>query len=383
VSLFTDAATDMIYPLLPAFLVSLGAGAEALGWVEGIAEATSAFVKVIVGRVSDRARARKPFVVAGYALATAVRPLLALVTAPWHVVLVRATDRVGKGLRAAPRDALLAGAVDASRRGAAYGFDRMMDNLGAVVGALLAFGLAAGLGWSPRSIFAFALVPGLCAMATLLLGVREDPRGAPRAGERGAPDDASRKLAPGVRGYLVVVAVFTIGASADSFLLLRMHDLGLPTAWAPIVWLTLNASKAATNLPGGRLSDRVGRRRTLVAAWIVYGAAYAAFPLTHSIALTWVILVLYGTYYGLAEGGEKAILADLTPAAARGRAFGALNALTGVAVLPANAVFGFLYARSPACAFAVGSASAFVAAGLLMTPLGGPRAKVQRAPPEG
>jgi MFS family permease len=365
VSFFTDAASDMIYPLLPAFLVSLGAGAMALGWVEGIAEATSAIVKVWAGKLSDRAPARKPFVVAGYGIATLVRPLLALVAAPWQVVVVRATDRVGKGLRSAPRDALVAGAVDPSHRGAAYGFHRMMDNLGAVLGPLLAFGLARGFGLSPRAIFACAIVPGLCAMATLVLGVRETPGEPGVAKGGGHAPTPSEKLAPAVKGYLVVVAVFTLGASADSFLLLRMLDLGLPVAWAPVVWLTLNASKAATNLPGGRLSDRLGRRKTLAIAWVVYGAAYAAFPLTRSIALTWALIVGYGVYYGLAEGGEKAILADLAPKDQRGRAFGALHALTGIAVLPANALFGFLYERNAAYAFGVGAACALVAAAML------------------
>jgi len=365
VSFFTDASSDMIYPLLPAFLVSLGAGAGALGWVEGVAEATSALVKVLAGRLSDRAPARKPFVVAGYGLATVVRPLLSLVTAPWQVVLVRATDRVGKGLRSAPRDAIVAVAVEASHRGAAYGFHRMMDNLGAVLGPLLAFVLARGLGLSPRAIFACAIVPGLCSMAVLVLGVRETPREAAAEEVAGSTASPREKLAPAVKSYLIVVAIFTLGASADSFLLLRLLDLGLPVAWAPVAWLTLNASKAATNIPGGRLSDRIGRRKTLAIAWLVYGAAYAAFPLTSSVELTWALIVAYGVYYGLAEGGEKAILADLAPVDQRGRAFGALHAITGVAVLPANALFGFLYERSPSYAFGVGAACALLAAGLL------------------
>ncbi len=365
VSFFTDAASDMIYPLLPAFLVSLGAGAGALGWVEGIAEATSALVKFVAGKFSDRAPARKPFVVAGYGIATLVRPLLAFAVAPWQVVLVRATDRVGKGLRSAPRDALLAGAVDPSGRGAAYGFHRMMDNLGAVLGPLLAFGLGRGLGLSPRVIFACAIVPGLFAMGTLVLGVRETPH-EPSASKEGGPGHPPAAMAPAVKRYLVVVGIFTLGASADSFLLLRLLDLGLPVAWAPIVWLTLNASKAATNVPGGRLSDRMGRRRTLALAWVVYGVAYAAFPLTRSVALTWALIVGYGVYYGLAEGGEKAILADLAPADQRGRAFGALHALTGVAGLPANALFGFLYERGAGYAFGAGAACALVAVALLL-----------------
>jgi MFS family permease len=399
VAFFTDAAGDMIYPLLPAFLVSLGAGAGALGWVEGIAESTSALVKVWSGRVSDRAGSRKPFVVSGYAIATIVRPMLALATAPWHVVLVRATDRLGKGLRAPSRDAMVAQVVAPSQRGLAYGFHQMMDNLGAVLGPAIAFALARGFGFPPRTIFVWALAPGLLALATVTFGVKEAPRdeGAtkttiatksadiapsdgtsaamPRRGQhvdgmsaamprRGQHVD--EKLAPVVKRYLIVVAVFTLGASADSFLLLRMLDLGLPVAWTPLAWLTLNASKAATNMPGGRLSDRFGRKKTLALAWTVYAAAYTFFPMTHSVPLTWAILVGYGAYYGLAEGGEKAILAELAPAHQRGRAFGLLHAVTGVAVLPANALFGLLYERGPSYAFGASAAFALSAALLLM-----------------
>jgi MFS family permease len=379
VAFFTDAAGDMIYPLLPAFLVSLGAGAGALGWVEGIAEATSALVKVWSGRVSDRAGSRKPFVVLGYGIATIVRPMLALATAPWHVVLVRATDRFGKGLRAPSRDAMVAQVVAPSGRGLAYGFHQMMDNLGAVLGPAIAFALARGLGFSPRTIFVWALAPGLLALITVTFGVKEAPRHEGVAKSAGiAPSDGTsaamprrgqpldERLAPGVKRYLIVVAVFTLGASADSFLLLRMLDLGLPVAWTPLAWLTLNASKAATNMPGGRLSDRFGRKKTLALAWTVYAAAYTFFPMTHSVPITWAILVGYGAYYGLAEGGEKAILAELAPGHQRGRAFGLLHAVTGVAVLPANALFGLLYERGPSYAFGASAAFALSAALLLM-----------------
>jgi len=361
VSLFTDAATEMIYPLLPAFLRAIGGGAEWLGLMEGIAESISALVKWWAGGRSDRARKRKPFVVAGYAIATLVRPLLALATAPFHVVLVRSTDRVGKGIRSAPRDALLTASVDPRVRGAAFGFHQMMDNIGAVVGPLLAFALARGLGWPLRWIFAAAIIPGLVALATVARVPEEPSATSPPRDERAARSPLS---AP-VRRYLAVVAVFTLGASADSFLLLRMIDVGLPEAWLPLAWLSLSASKAATNIPGGRMSDRFGRRRTLVAAWIVYAAAYALFPLTRSLALSWALLVAYGAYYGLAEGGEKAIVADLAGPAERGRAFGALHAVTGAAVLPANAIFGLLYAHHAAWAFAASSACALLAASLL------------------
>jgi MFS family permease len=361
VSLFTDVATEMVYPLLPAFLKSIGAGAKALGLMEGTAESVSALVKWVSGRSSD-ARARKPFVLTGYALATLVRPLLALATSPWHVIAIRTTDRIGKGIRSAPRDALVAESVPAERRGYAFGFHNMMDNLGAVCGPLAAFALVRGLGWPLRVVFAATILPGLLAVATIVWGVTDAP---PERREHTAAakrQPGAGALPPRHRAYLGLVALFTLGASADSFLMLRMSDLGLPAQWIPIAWVSLNASKALLNIPGGKISDRFGRRRAQVAGWLVYAAAYALFPATRSVALTWALLVAYGAYYGLTEGGEKALVADLTPAEQRGRGYGALHAITGIAVLPANAIFGALYAEHVALAFWASAACALTAA---------------------
>ncbi|MDB4993798.1 MAG: Major facilitator family transporter [Myxococcaceae bacterium] len=357
VSFLTDVASEMIYPLLPAFLLTLGGGARFLGLMEGVAESISAFVKWWTGARSDRFRRRKPFVLAGYALATSARPFLSIVNTPFQVVFVRTLDRFGKGIRSAPRDALLASSVPAAQRGVAFGYHRMMDNLGSVVGPLVAFTLARGLHWPLRWIFAATIIPGLCSVA-LVAGLREAPH------EQAAPTARPAEHAPlskAVWRYLAVVAIFTLGSSADSFLLLRMVDLGLSEVWLPLVWLSLSAAKAATNMPGGRLSDRVGRRRTLAAAWLVYAIAYAAFPLTRSIGLTWGLLVFYGAYYGLAEGGEKALLSELARPDEQGRAFGALHAVTGIFVLPANVMFGWLYSTKASWAFGVSAACALLA----------------------
>ena len=366
VSLLNDVATEMAYPLLPAFLRSIGAGAESLGMVEGVAESVSSLFKWIAGRASD-GRARKPFVIAGYGLAATVRPLLALTTAAWQVVTVRAVDRVGKGLRSAPRDALFASAVDAKQRGYAYGFHQMMDNIGAVVGPLVAFALLRVVGMPMRWVFALTIVPGLLALA-IATRAKETTTEPPKAK---AGDPAATAPLPGrLRAYLGLVLVFTLGASADSFLLLRMVDLGMAAGLVPLVWMSLNASKAMLNVAGGRLSDRLGRKRTQITGWLVYAAAYALFPLTRSVATTWILLVAYGAYYGLTEGGEKALVADLAPAAARGRAFGALNAITGFGVLPANAIFGALYAQHVGLAFGASAACAAAAAiGLVFLPV--------------
>ncbi len=360
-SLFTDVATEMAYPLLPVFLQSIGSGAQALGLMEGVAESVSATLKWLSGSSSDT-RARKPFVLGGYALATLVRPLLAVAQSPWHVVAIRTADRIGKGVRSAPRDALLAAAVRSERRGLAFGFLHMMDNLGATAGPLLAFAMLRWLHWPLRTVFAATLVPGLLAVATIVWGVQERAgTGEPAQPGRGSPRAEGR--VPGrLRAYLALVGLFTLGASADSFLMLRMSDLGLAASWIPIAWVSLNASKAMLNTTGGRLSDRFGRWRTQVAGWVVYSAAYALFPATRSVAWTWALLVGYGAYYGLTEGGEKALVADLTPPELRGRGYGALHAVTGLAVLPANAIFGALYAEHVDVAFWASSACAGAAA---------------------
>jgi len=362
VSLLTDVATEMVYPLLPVFLQSIGGGAQALGLMEGIAESVSAGVKWVSGRSSD-ARSRKPFVLAGYALATAVRPLLAVATSPWHVIAIRTTDRIGKGIRSAPRDAIVAHSVPSARRGHAFGFHNMMDNIGAALGPLLAFALVRGLGWPLRTVFAATLLPGLLAVAVIVWGVKEPEAATSQPPENARASKDARPVLPAkLRAYLALVAVFTLGASADSFLMLRMSDLGLATAWIPIAWISLNASKALLNIPGGKISDRFGRARTQVAGWFVYAAAYALFPMTRSVALTWLLVVAYGAYYGLTEGGEKALVADLAPPELRGRAYGALHAVTGLAVLPANAIFGALYAHHAQLAFLTSSGCACAAA---------------------
>ena len=364
VSLFTDVATEMSYPLLPAFLATMGAAGVWLGWVEGVAESVGAFVKYAAGASSDRRPARKPFVVFGYTLSTLVRPLLALVTAPWQVVGLRTADRVGKGLRSAPRDALLAASAAPEARALAFGFHQMMDNIGAVFGPLAAFTLLRIAHASLREIFALAIVPGLVAVAVLVVGVKE-PDAAPAKRKKDAGGHAP--LDPNVKRYLVAIGIFSLGASSDSFLLLRLNRQHLDAAFLPIAWLTLNAVKALTNVAGGRLADRVGRRAVTLGGWALYAVAYAILPLAHTYVATWVIMLGYGFYYGLTEGAERALLTDLAPQEQRGRAFGALHAITGAAVLPANAIFGMIFDTHPNVAFLIGASFAALGAVALLS----------------
>ncbi|CAN5178485.1 MFS transporter [soil metagenome] len=367
VSLFTDAATDMVYPLLPAFLRSIGGGARWLGIVEGVAEAVAALVKWRTGALVDRHQKKKQLVLIGYGISSAIRPLLALALAPWHVVLIRALDRVGKGVRSAPRDAILVAAVSPAQRAAAFGAHRMMDNMGAVFGPLLAFVLMGFAHLDLRTILALAVVPGALAVAMLVFGVKEPIDATAVAVDRPAASTHPPPFPPALKRYFVAVGLFSLGASADSFLLLRLSQQGLSEVWLPIAWLSLNLARSALNLPGGRLADRYGRKRVLMLAWLIYALVYAAFPFAHQIAETWALLIVYAAYSGLAEGSEKAIAADLAPKELRGRAFGTLAAVTGLAVLPANALFGVLFDVAPLYAFGTSAVFALVGAIVLRT----------------
>jgi MFS family permease len=378
VSFFTDASSEMIYPLLPALLKSLGAAPIWLGAMEGIAEATSALIKWRIGPVVDRAPRKKPLVMAGYGLATAVRPILALASAGWHVVLLRSLDRVGKGMRGVPRDVLVTEAV--SEQGAlatAFSFHRMMDNAGSVLGPILAFGLLRGLEISTRAVIALAVVPGALAMATLAFGVHE-PTARPEPKKNDVGGAAPRLPKPLLR-YLAILSLFTLGSSADSFLLLRALDLGMAATWTPILWVALSGAKSLSNMPGGWIGDRFGRQRTLAIAWLCYALFYAVAAFVDSPHVFALLVVVYGGYYGLAEGSERAIVSELSPKEARGRAFGAMHAITGVSVLPANLLFGLLYAHEPALAFLLSAGCAGVAAIVLMVVLGSGGARSGRS----
>ena len=259
VSLLTDAASDMIYPLLPAFLMSLGGGATALGWVEGVAEGVSAIVKLASGRASDRSGKRKRLVALGYGVSSLARPFFALATAPWHAVLVRVADRVGKGVRGPPRDAILASAVGASQRGHAFGFHRMMDNFGGVLGPALAFLLLRLFEIPLRTMFVLSIFPGALAVLTILLFVKEPVT--PKPSEPPAPAAEAEALAvpaatlpAGAVRYLAVLGVFALASSGDLFLMRRLTNLGMALPLVPLAWVSLNLGKGLLNVPGGRAS---------------------------------------------------------------------------------------------------------------------------------
>lgn len=379
VSFFTDASSEIIYPLLPLFLTTtLHAGASAIGVIEGAAETTAAILKLASGWWSDRVGKRKPLVVAGYTLASAVRPLVALARGAGEVLIIRVIDRVGKGIRSSPRDALLADSVPSEQRGRAFGLHRTGDHLGAVVGPLIAFAVLRWTTLDLRSLFLLAAIPGALAVIALVIGVREPPRAAP-VEKVGKPAISLDTKLPGrFWAYLAVLLVFTLGNSTDAFLLLRASQLGVATSMVPILWAMLHVVKASTSTPGGALSDRVGRTPLIIAGWILYAAVYIAFAYAHAPWHAWALFAVYGIYFGLTEGVEKALVADLVPASRRGTGYGWYNLAIGLGALPASVIFGMIWDRSGSgAAFTFGAAMSAVAAVGLVFVLAGRRPVVE------
>jgi MFS family permease len=357
VSLLNDAASELVYPLLPLYLATvLGAGPRALGLIEGAAEATSALLKLVSGVWYDRVRRAKLFIVTGYGFAAVARPLLALAAAWPTVLALRVLDRLGKGLRSSPRDALLARSVPATRRGVAFGLHRAFDNAGAVVGPLLAAGLLA-LNVPLRDILLWAALPGALCVA-LAASVKE-----PRDGGAAAPVKADwtwRGLPPGFRRLLVAISIFTLGQASNAFVILRAHDLGMPVAQTALLWALVAATSTVLAVPLSAHSDRVGRVPLLMAGWVLHVVLFVVLGWTSDVHLMWPAAILLGVYMAATEGSERALIADLVPQARLGTAYGWYYLAKGLLLLPASAAFGWLWATSGATA-AFMLAASFVA----------------------
>jgi len=358
VSLFNDAASEMIYPLIPAFLTGvLGVGAVALGALEGFAEALASILKVFSGRWSDRLRKRKAPTLLGYAISGLARPIMAASSAFWQLFSLRLLDRAGKGIRSAPRDALIADIVPPEIRGKAYGFQRALDHLGAVIGPLLAAAILLAAPGNLRLVFGLAAIPVLGALLVLIFFVKEKP------GEVKVTTSRKARLNVAFWKYLACVFIFTLGNSSDAFLLLRAQNLGLSLAAIPILWSAFHVVKSLTSIPGGRLSDTWGRRPMLLLGWGWYALVYVGFAFARSALHIWGLFLIYGLYYGLAEGVERAFVADLVGEENRGYAFGWFHLTVGVAALPASLIFGLIWNRFGAqAAFIMGAILALIAA---------------------
>jgi len=402
VSLFTDFSSEMIYPLLPIFFsglaVQAGVPPEAVaGWVafylglmEGVAETTASLLKFFSGRISDALGKRKALAVLGYGISSVVRPLMALCAAGWHVVGLRFLDRVGKGVRTAPRDALISDSVGKEYRGIAFSFHRAMDHTGAILGPVVAVAiLYAFLGYglwrgttdratpdemkALRWLFAFAVIPGIAAMVSLVGRVKEI---APKAAAKD-PADPPVKLPGRFYAFVGAVTLFALGNSSDLFIVFygrTMFGLSLPGLIG--LWVALHVSKALFSFPGGFLSDKLGRRPVIIAGWLVYALVYFGMALVAEQWQFWALIAAYGLYYGLVEGAEKALVADFVPSEHRGTAFGLYHTAVGLAAFPASLAFGMVWeAFGPAIAFTIGAYLAGLAALFLLLVLSTARGK--------
>lgn len=364
-SFFTDVATEMIYPLLPLFLGSvLGANARVIGAIEGAAESLAAFLKLASGWWSDRLATRKPLIVAGYMIATVARPFIAVAQTVSAVLAIRLIDRLGKGIRTAPRDALLADSSDPAARGRAFGFHAAMDNAGAVAGPIVAFLLLRQFHVPLRSVFWLAAVPGVAAMLVLVLLVKDAPRPPAASPSAPAPNLAGgSQLGRSFWLYLLTVFLFTLGNSSDAFLLMRSNQLGVPIELAPLLWAVLNLTKTVFGTWGGGLSDRFGRRPLIAAGWALYALVYLGFGSASKEWQAWGLMAAYGMFFALTQGTEKAMVGDLVPASLRGVAFGWFNLAIGLGALPASLLFGAVWDMAGSrSAFLLGSVLAATAA---------------------
>ena len=367
-SLFTDAATEIIYPLLPVYLSRvLGASATSLGIIEGVAEGINSLLKIASGWVSDRRRERRPIVILGYTLSSLARPLVAVSSSWPQVLAIRALDRTGKGIRGAPRDAMLAAHADASSRGRIFGFHRAMDHTGAVIGPISATVFLAVFPGQYRLLFALTAIPGALALATLLRVEERPPERRESAFASVYGATGARRLPRELYTVLGIILLFSLGSSADAFLLLRLADAMGSATFLPLLWAAHHVVKASLSTWGGGLSDRLGRRYVIVIGWVIYSLVYLGFALVTNAVAFVALFLIYGVHFALAEGSEKALVADLTPIDQQGTSFGLYYGVLGVGMLVASIAFGIVYDRvSPAAAFIMGSALSAAAAVLLL-----------------
>ncbi len=363
VSLLNDAASEMIYPLLPIFLTSvLGVGAGVLGVIEGAAESTASLLKLFSGWISDKLKKRKALILFGYSLAALGRPVIAVSRYWWQVAIIRFVDRFGKGVRTSPRDALISLSTAEEVKGKAFGFHRAMDHAGAIIGPICAV-ILLRFGMSLKNLFAWALLPGIITILVVFFFVKEKKS---EAKEKNIEFKFSL-LSNNFKVYLLILVLFTLGNSSDAFLILRAKDAGISTSLIPVLWIVLHFVKMTTSIPGGEWSDKAGRRKVIVSGWIVYALIYLGFGFSSQVFHIWGLFALYGVYFGLTEGVEKAFVSDLVGDTFQGTAFGFYHLAVGITAFPSSVFFGLIWQRFGSfAAFSYGAALAGLASILLL-----------------
>jgi len=374
-AMFTDTSSEMIHCVLPMFLVStLGTSLTTVGVIEGLAESVASITKLFSGMLSDRMHERRPLVIAGYGLSTLMKPLFALAQNAGWVVAARTGDRIGKGIRGAPRDAMVADSIAPENRGAAYGLRQSLDTLGACLGPAIAFVIISGNATDFRTVFWVAVVPGVLAVFTLIFGLKEPPK--THSGSAKPPIDWRTVPDLGSKFWIIFWSafVFNLGNSSDAFLLLRAQNVGIANSLIPLTVILMNVTYAASAYPFGSLSDKFSKIKLLAAAFVLNAAVYAGFGFAGTAWHIWILFGIYGLYLGMSQGVLSAMVADCVPKDRRGTAFGLIALATGVTLLPASIIAGALWDKvSPAATFLTGSGFALAATVILLLLLRQPK----------
>ena len=362
-SFLTDTATKMIYAIMPLFLMTLGATKTELSLIEGLAESTASVLKALSGWWSDKLGKNKPFMIIGYAFTAILSPLFSMVTSPLQVLIVRFIERLGKGIRTAPRDSLIAGSSGNNTKGRSFGFHKAMDNSGAILGPLLAFGILSVFPGDYRKVFLFAAIPGLLGLISIIFFVKEAKKEQEGRLARITLKDFSLKYYI----FLGITFIFTLGNSTDALLLIKASDIGIKDAFIPIIYLIFNSVSVLFSVPAGILSDKIGREKLIIFGYLLYSSIYFGFGKTNSHGVLILLFALYGLYSAATDGIQKALVSDLIDKRKRGTGLGLYNCLVGITLLPASLMAGLLYDhinnRAP---FYYGSIMALVAALLML-----------------
>lgn len=358
-SFLTDTTSKMIYAVMPMFLLSLGATKTELSLIEGIAESTASVLKALSGWWSDKIGRNKPFMIIGYGFTALLSPFFSIAVTPMQVLLIRFAERVGKGIRTAPRDSLIAGSTEEKTRGRGFGFHKAMDNSGAILGPLLAFGILAIFPGEYRKIFLVAGIPSLVGLASLIIFVKETKKSKAEIPGKIHLSDFPKKYYL----FLCIAFLFTLGNSTDALLLVKACDVGVRDAFIPIMYLIFNSVSALFSIPAGMLSDRIGREKLIIFGYLLYSLIYFGFGATGSTGTVILLFALYGIYSAATDGAQKALVSDLVDKNKRGTALGLYNSIIGITLLPASIIAGLLYDNvSNRAPFFFGSAMAFAAA---------------------
>lgn len=362
-SFFTDTSTKMVYSVMPLFLLSIGASKTTISLIEGIAESTASLLKAISGYWSDKIGKNKPFMIIGYGITAIITPLYALARVPIQILFFRFFERIGKGLRVAPRDSLISGSIKKNEAGKTFGFQKAMDNSGAIVGPLIAFLLLSIFPLNYSYIFLLATIPAILGVLTIIIFIKEA-----KAEKNETTNKISLKLLPKkFYFFLIIIFVFTLGNSADALLLVKTSETGIDKSYIPFVYMIFNTVSVLLAIPIGKLSDRIGREKLIILGFLVYAIVYYFFGRFNSINVFIFLFMLYGFYSALTDGSQKAMISDIVSKDLKGTGFGIYHAVLGITLLPASLIAGLLYDRVNSNApFYFGSVMALIATILMI-----------------